>query len=149
MMRAHLRRTSRLAWDSVQQNLGAMHRAVYGLVYHHGPGTSKEMECHTDMSGPWKRLSELRDMGLIYEFGERVCRITGQRAIVWDVTDHILTAAEVAEYRRKLEAEKIARPKPGEPVDYAYLKRRVPELEEEVKKLRQELFEVTRQGQLF
>lgn len=144
-----MRRTSVRAWQAVQEILGHLQRSVYKLVYDYGPGTSKEMEQYTNLDGPWKRLSELRELGLVCEVGERVCRITGQIAIVWDVTDHVLTKAEVEEYRRKMDVTKRARDtrvtvmKP--PADYDFLKRRVHELEEENKKLR----DAPIQGRLF
>jgi len=36
-----------------------------------------------------KRLSELRDLGVIYEKTERNCSITGRNVIEWDLTDKI------------------------------------------------------------
>ena len=36
-----------------------------------------------------KRLSELRDLGVIYEKTERNCSITGRNVIEWDLTDNL------------------------------------------------------------
>ena len=36
-----------------------------------------------------KRVSELRDLGVIYEKTERNCSITGRNVIEWDLTDKI------------------------------------------------------------
>lgn len=66
---------------------------VYSQVFHFGPGTSAEILHYKLQDKPQStlnqsraRFTELRDMGLLKEQGDKVCSITGRRAIVWDVT---------------------------------------------------------------
>ena len=66
---------------------------VYSATYKNGPGTGSEI-CetvtgHRSTYGIGPRFTELRDMGLLRELGERKCKVTGQTVIVWDVTDRI------------------------------------------------------------
>ena len=36
-----------------------------------------------------KRISELRDLGVIYEKDVRACKVTGRNVIEWDLTDRL------------------------------------------------------------
>lgn len=49
--------------------------------------TAQELEAELaeagDGRGYWRRLSELRNIGLVVEAGMRPCRITRRQAIVW------------------------------------------------------------------
>ena len=63
---------------------------VYESIYNSAPCTAsevfKEKNLKTNQSG---RFTELRDLGVIYEKGERICSITGRNVIEWDLTDRI------------------------------------------------------------
>jgi len=66
---------------------------VFDLVWHRGPGTSAEILEEDIRTHPQRaltqsraRFTELRDMGLIAELGIVTCRVTGNRAILYDVT---------------------------------------------------------------
>lgn len=50
-----------------------------GLTYH-------QVEEKTGLKSVWKRLSELRDGGWIYEAGERLVQTTGSMATIWKIT---------------------------------------------------------------
>lgn len=63
---------------------------VYESIYNSAPCTAsevfKEKNLKTNQSG---RFTELRDLGVIYEKGERICSITGRNVIEWDLTDRL------------------------------------------------------------
>ena len=49
----------------------------------------KEFNKNYGLRGVWKLLSQLRDMGVVKEVGERNCRITKRNVIEWDFTDNL------------------------------------------------------------
>ena len=65
---------------------------VYQYVFHHGPVTSGEAfarmvkDTRSPLSQSRARFTELRDMNVLREVGERKCKISGRMCIVWDVT---------------------------------------------------------------
>lgn len=50
------------------------------------PATANELVWIKGVHGAWKRLSELRRMGVVRESGTAKCPITGKSAIVWEPT---------------------------------------------------------------
>jgi len=71
---------------------------TYDLLTTCGPVTAKEMmeagklagiTSHIRLYSLEKRLPELRSMGVVREVGTRVCSVTSQTAIVWEVTEHL------------------------------------------------------------
>lgn len=46
----------------------------------------EQLNLKTNQSG---RFTEMLEMGVIQEVGERVCSITGRNVILWDVTDQL------------------------------------------------------------
>lgn len=63
---------------------------VYESIFNYAPCTASEVfndkNLKTNQSG---RFTELRDLGVIYEKGERLCRVTGRNVIEWDLTDKL------------------------------------------------------------
>jgi hypothetical protein len=63
---------------------------VYEAIYNSAPCTAsevfKEKYLKTNQSG---RFTELRELGVIYEKGERKCSVTGRNVIEWDLTDRL------------------------------------------------------------
>lgn len=51
-----------------------------------GPMTAQEIDKAAKTRGLWKRLSELRSLGLAVELPARPCRITKRLAVVWQAT---------------------------------------------------------------
>ena len=47
------------------------------------------------------RFTELRELGVIYEKGERKCNITGRNVIEWDLTDK-LPQGKISNNKKKL-----------------------------------------------
>lgn len=71
---------------------------VYDILYNHGPATGNELLIHFRKkygtlygNSPvvTSRLGELRDMGVAQELGTKICSITKQKVIEWDVTDSL------------------------------------------------------------
>ncbi len=87
----HVRETSRLAYEAICDSGEITGRRLEALrcVYAYGPATAHEMFRAPGELGLWKRLSELRDRGMIWESGQRRCRITGRVAIVWASTGRV------------------------------------------------------------
>ncbi len=89
------RQTSVAAYDRLVDGgvLSQRRAEVYSAVYNNGPATGSEIcEVLTGQSSAYgigPRFTELRDMGLLREMGERKCKVTGQTVIVWDVTDRV------------------------------------------------------------
>jgi hypothetical protein len=86
------RQTSIEAYHSIKNSgvLGERRTQVYVHLYKNGPCTAQEIfkgiGCDTNQSG---RLTEMRDLGVVEEIGERECSITGHRVILWDVTSSL------------------------------------------------------------
>ena len=63
---------------------------VYESIFNYAPCTASEVfndkNLKTNQSG---RFTELRDLGVIYEKGEKKCSITGRNVIEWDLTDRL------------------------------------------------------------
>jgi hypothetical protein len=83
-----IRETSVEAYEAIQESgvLSKRRWQAYNYLFHNGPLTGQELCRQTGVNGLWKRLSELQEMGLAKECGERPCKVTGMTAILWDVT---------------------------------------------------------------
>ena len=66
---------------------------VYEKLLTIAPCTASELQKSMDYNNGgrdcMKRLSELRDLGTIYEKRERKCNVTGKIVIEWDLTDKL------------------------------------------------------------
>jgi hypothetical protein len=65
----------------------------YAMVYS-APCTAGELQSYIDKNGikvkhAWKLLSQLRNLGVVYEKSERKCNVTGRVVIEWDLTDKL------------------------------------------------------------
>lgn len=74
---------------------------VYKHLYHHGPLTGRELtkalaEPGETATSYHKRLSELRDLGVVKECPVRECAVSGNAALTWDVTDALPTKVQRA-----------------------------------------------------
>ena len=71
--------------------LPPMRRRVYDNLYKYGPLTRNEVAENIDMvpNDCSTRLKELRDANRVREVGEDKCNVTGQKIILYDVTDMI------------------------------------------------------------
>lgn len=62
---------------------------VYEALFRIGSSTGSEIDVHCKSKSAHCRLSELRDLGALYEKGTRKCKITDRVAIEWDLTDRL------------------------------------------------------------
>lgn len=68
-------------------------RTLNAMLYS-APCTAQELQDYIDknkiqVKHAWKSLSQLRDLGVVYEKTERNCKITGRVVIEWDMTDKL------------------------------------------------------------
>jgi len=93
------RKTSLEAYNHVRNSghVGRMQWLIYDCMYRYGPLTITECfkRIEAELAGRGERFNyntrtrfgELRDMGLIYETGERICSSSGRKVLEFDVTD--------------------------------------------------------------
>jgi hypothetical protein len=67
---------------------------VYEALYKKAPCTSLEamksvLNSNNTFSQSRARVTELRELGVIYEKGVKKCSVSGRTAIEWDLTDNI------------------------------------------------------------
>jgi hypothetical protein len=68
-------------------------RTLDAMLYS-SPCTAGELQSYIDQNQiqvkhAWKLLSQLRDLGVVYEKSERKCRVTDRLVIEWDLTDKL------------------------------------------------------------
>jgi hypothetical protein len=105
-----MRQTSIKAFHAVSASgvISARRKQAYQYLYDHGPLTGSELCKIAGVPGLWKRLSELRRMKLVMEIGERICTISNQKCIEWDVTANMPpTKVAAADEDAEDEAEEI------------------------------------------
>ena len=113
------RETSVEAYHDVMECgfVGRRQRDVYSILYEHGPLVGSAVaslwkernkgESHSETIR--NRLTELRDMGAVYEVGTTKDDFTGRRVILWDVTrDKPVKRSKRLTGRKELLALRIA-----------------------------------------
>lgn len=82
------RQTSAIALQAIEASglLSKMRFEVYKALFALGPCTAQELVGQMGYDHAEKRLSELRDRGVVVEIGQGVCKETRHLAILWDVT---------------------------------------------------------------
>lgn len=106
-----MRHTSLEAYNTLHTKgfLTGLQAKVYDVLYNNGPLTQGEAwneflpEYQRHSVDP--RFAELRKMGVIQTVGERPCRLTNVKGLLWDVTDHIPTEKPVHVPKMKLADE--------------------------------------------
>ena len=68
-------------------------RTLNAMLYS-APCTAGELQGYIEkneikVKHAWKLLSQLRDLGVVYEKTERKCNVTGRVVIEWDLTDNL------------------------------------------------------------
>jgi hypothetical protein len=74
--------------------LSKLRLATHYAMLHSAPCTAGELQSYIDKNGikvkhAWKLLSQLRDLGVVYEKNERKCNVTGRVVIEWELTDKL------------------------------------------------------------
>jgi len=89
------RQTSIDCYNKIKQEglLSKRRLEVYEALLSSAPCTSTEAIRNAKTTfgifGVSSRFTELRDLGVIYERGEKQCSITGRNVIEWDLTDRL------------------------------------------------------------
>jgi hypothetical protein len=79
-----MRHTSLQAYaDMLGGTIGKRQLQAWVALQQWGPLTGQELDRYGEKRGLWKRLSELKSLGLVEELEPRTCRITGKAALVW------------------------------------------------------------------
>ena len=74
--------------------LSKLRLRTFNAMLYSAPCTAGELQSYIDknhiqVKHSWKLLSQLRDLGVIYEKTERKCNVTGRVVIEWDLTDKL------------------------------------------------------------
>ena len=90
------RQTSIECYNKIKEQglLSNMRFKVYEAILKKAPCTSGEAFAtmttkENQISQSRARFTELRELGVIYEKGEKKCSITGRSVIEWDLTDRL------------------------------------------------------------
>ena len=90
------RQTSIDCYNQIKEEglLSKLRLSTHYAMLHSSPCTSSELQSYIDKNGikvkhAWKLLSQLRDLGVVYEKDERNCNVTGRVVIEWDLTDKL------------------------------------------------------------
>ena len=90
------RQTSIDCYNKIKEQglLSNMRFKVYEAILKKAPCTSGEAFAtmttkENQISQSRARFTELRNLGVIYEKGEKTCSITGRNVIEWDLTDRL------------------------------------------------------------
>jgi hypothetical protein len=90
-----IRQTSIDCFNKIKEEglLSKRRLEVYEALLSTAPCTSSEAIINAKTTfgvfGVSSRFTELRDLGVIYEKGEKKCSITGRNVIEWDLTDRL------------------------------------------------------------
>lgn len=121
-----IRATSIAAYEHIRDR-GLLSRErfrVYAALYRQGESTSGETfdairreaqatgdlsQQRSPLSQSRARFTELREIGVIEEAGERECRISGRRCIVWRITDRVPAGPMVRQRGQLAEARERIR----------------------------------------
>lgn len=99
-----VRKTSAKVYKRIEKEglLSKMRFLIYSCLYQSGPLTASEvfhtLKLKTNQSG---RFTELREIGVIREIGTTECSMTGNKVILWDVTDKMPRKTSIVEKRKK------------------------------------------------
>lgn len=96
LKKMNTRQTSIDCYNQIKANglLSKKRLEVYVAILKKAPCTSSEamvdnLNSTNVLSQSRARFTELRELGVIYEKGERKCRVTGRNVIEWDLTDRL------------------------------------------------------------
>ena len=89
-----------------QKLLSKLRLMTYNAMLNSAPCTAGELQEYIEknqikVKHAWKLLSQLRDLGVIYEKRERKCNVTGRNVIEWDLTDKLPIKLEISTNSKK------------------------------------------------
>jgi hypothetical protein len=81
--------TSGVAFKKVRPSLGPRQKAVLGALRTLGNATNEEVSkfLRLPVNRITGRTKELRDMELVIEAGQRICKVTGSKVNAWTAVD--------------------------------------------------------------
>ena len=88
----NIRQTSIDCYNQIKEKglLSKMRLNMLEAILNNAPCTASEafktLGCKTNQSG---RITELKELGVIYEVKTRICNVTGRNVIEWDLTDRL------------------------------------------------------------
>jgi len=91
----NIRQTSINCYNEIKRDglLSKRRLETFVAIMKIAPCTASEVQhsinYHNGGRDCMKRISELRDRGVVYEVRTRKCRITGKNVIEWDLTDKL------------------------------------------------------------
>jgi hypothetical protein len=85
---------------------------TYHAMLHTAPCTAGELQKYIEkneikVKHSWKLLSQLRDLGVIYERSVRICFVTGRNVIEWDLTDKLPLKEKAPVVTKKQKIEEV------------------------------------------
>ena len=112
------RKTSIECYNEIKANglLSKMRFKVYEALFKIGkPSTAREIYQTMNLAKmEATRLTELRNLGLIYESNTRTCKVTGRKSIEWELTD------KLPDDKKLLDHKKASKKYSGAELDEAY-----------------------------
>lgn len=87
-----MRRTSTDTYKQIKEEglLSRMRWRVYSALFHDGPATAGELDVQgMSRNNVATRMTELRELGVVRESGERACGSTGRNVILWRVSGRL------------------------------------------------------------
>lgn len=102
-----MRQTSVEAYNTIKENglLSLRRWQIYDILFHHGPLTAGEIfdrGIGIVKGSVCARLTELRELGIVSEIGEKKWSSTGHTGILWDVTKGLPVTPEKTESKNKI-----------------------------------------------
>jgi len=103
-----MRQTSIDCYNQIKEEglLSKLRLSTHYAMLHSSPCTASELQNYIDKNGikvkhAWKLLSQLRDLGVVYEKGERNCNVTNRVVIEWDLTDKLPIDKKISAQSKK------------------------------------------------
>jgi hypothetical protein len=86
--------------------LSKLRLATYGALINSAPCTAGELQEYIEknqikVKHSWKLLSQLRDLGVVYETKERQCKVSGRTVIEWDLTNNLPNKEKITSDTKK------------------------------------------------
>jgi hypothetical protein len=109
-----IRQTSIDCYNQIKSEglLSDLKLLTYHAILHTAPCTAGELQSYIEkneikVKHSWKLLSQLRDLGVIYERSERACFVTGRNVIEWDITDKLPLKEKAPVVTKKQKIEEV------------------------------------------
>jgi hypothetical protein len=109
-----IRQTSIDCYNQIKSEglLSDLKLLTYHAMLHTAPCTAGELQSYIEkneikVKHSWKLLSQLRDLGVIYEKSVRICFVTNRNVIEWDLTDKLPLKQKAPVVTKKQKIEEV------------------------------------------